>query len=168
VHSIEHAIYMDDEIFELMLANGTYVVPTFIAPVAVLEIGQTKGIMPDYAIRKSQEVIEAHSESITNAYKAGVNIAMGTDAGVFPHGQNLRELGLMTNIGMSPMEVIVATTKTAAECMMWGDKLGTLNAGKLADIIITKIDPLADIRGLENAGNIQLVIKDGQIAKDIR
>jgi len=167
VHSIEHGIFLDDEAIDLMLKHGTYLVPTLLAPLAVLEAGE-KGGMPEYGIRKSREVIEIHSESISRAHKAGVRIAMGTDAGVMPHGTNLRELGLMNKIGMSPMETIVSTTKTAAECMGWGDQVGTLEAGKLADIILVKTNPLQDIRSMENIDNIPVVIKDGKIVKDKR
>lgn len=91
---------------------------------------------------------------------------MGTDAGVMAHGTNLRELGLMCEIGMSPMESIVATTKTAAECMGWEDQIGTVEAGKLADIVITSTDPLTDIRSLENNDNIVAVFKDGELVKN--
>lgn len=165
VHSIEHAIFLDEPLCELMIERGTYVVPTLLAPVAVLEQGKASG-MPDYGIRKSAEVIEIHRESIALAYKMGVNIAMGTDAGVMPHGTNLRELGLMAGIGMSPMETIVATTKTAAECLGWQDELGTLEAGKLADVVISRVDPLADLKGLEDTNNIPFVMKDGKIFKN--
>lgn len=165
VHSIEHGIFLDDEAIELMLKHGTYLVPTLLAPLAVLEAGE-KGGMPEYGVRKAREVVEIHSDSIGRAHKAGVRIAMGTDAGVMPHGTNLRELGLMHKIGMTPMDTIVATTKKAAECMGWDDKLGTLEAGKLADIILVKTDPLKDIRSMENVDNIPLVIKDGRIVKD--
>jgi imidazolonepropionase-like amidohydrolase len=167
VHSIEHGIYLDDEAIELMLKGGTFLVPTLLAPIAVLEAGE-KGGMPEHAIRKANEVMEAHSDSVSRAHKAGVKIAMGTDAGVMPHGTNLRELGLMVNIGMTPMEAIVATTKTAAQCLGWEDQIGTLQAGKLADIVITKTDPLNDIRSMENVDNIILVMKDGKIVKDRR
>lgn len=167
VHSIEHGIFLDDEAIELMLKHGTYLVPTLLAPLAVLEAGE-KGGMPEYGVRKAREVVEIHSDSIGRAHKAGVRIAMGTDAGVMPHGTNLRELGLMHKIGMTPMDTIVATTKKAAECLGWDDKLGTLEAGKLADIILVKTDPLKDIRSMENVDNIPLVIKDGRIVKDKR
>jgi imidazolonepropionase-like amidohydrolase len=167
VHSIEHGIFLDDEAIDLMLQHGTFLVPTLLAPLAVLEAGE-KGGMPEYGIRKSREVIEIHSESISRAHKAGVKISMGTDAGVMPHGTNLRELGLMVNIGMTPMESIVATTKKAAECLGWEDRVGTLQAGKLADIIIVKTNPLQDIRSLENVDNIAFVMKDGKIFKDQR
>jgi len=167
VHSIEHGIYLDDEALDLMLKHGTFLVPTLLAPLAVLEAGE-KGGMPEYGIRKSREVIEIHSESISRAHKAGVKISMGTDAGVMPHGTNLRELGLMVNLGMTPMETIVATTKKAAECLGWEDQVGTIQAGKLADIVIARTNPLQDIRSLENVDNIALVMKDGKVVKDQR
>ena len=168
IHSIEHGIFVDEECIELMLARGTFLVPTLLAPLAVLEDAEAGGTMPEWGIRKSREVIEIHSENIGKAHKAGVKIAMGTDAGVMKHGTNNRELGLMCSIGMSPMESIVATTKTAAECLGWQDKVGTLEAGKLADVIVVGPDPLANIRSLENVNNIKLVLKDGHIVKDIR
>lgn len=167
VHSIEHGIYLDDEAIDLMLKHGTFLVPTLLAPLAVLEAGE-RGGMPEYGIRKSREVIEIHSESISRAHKAGVKISMGTDAGVMPHGTNLRELGLMVNIGMTPMETILATTKKAAECLGWEAEVGTIQAGKLADLIIVKANPLQDIRSLENVDNIAFVMKDGRIVKDQR
>ncbi len=166
IHSIEHGIYLDDEAIELMLAHGTYLVPTLLAPLAVVEQAEAKGNMPEYGVRKARETIEIHSESIERAYRAGVTIAMGTDAGVMPHGTNLRELGLMCQIGMSPMEALVATTKTAAACLGWQDRVGTLEPGKLADVVITKTDPLASIRSLEDTANITLVMQDGRVVKD--
>ncbi len=164
IHSIEHGIFLDDEAIELMFKHGTFLVPTLLAPLAVLEVGE-KGGMPEYGIRKSKEVIEIHSESITRAHKAGVKIAMGTDAGVMPHGTNLRELGLMVDIGMTPMEAIIATTKIAAQCLGWENEVGTLEAGKLADVVIVKTNPIQDIRSLENNENIALVMKDGKAVK---
>ncbi len=166
IHSIEHGIYLDDEAIDLMLENGTFLVPTLLAPVGVLEAGE-KGGMPDYGIRKAREVIDIHKESIAKAYKAGVKIVMGTDSAVTPHGENLRELGLMVDIGMNPMETIVSSTSLAAECLGWEDYLGSLEPGKLADLIVTKSDPLKDIHSLENRDNIWLVMKDGVVYKDL-
>ena len=167
IHSIEHGIYLDEEAIELMVERGTFLVPTLLAPVAVLEAGREGG-MPEYAVRKSREVIEAHSDSISRAHAAGVKIAMGTDAGVMAHGTNLRELGLMVEIGMSPMEAIVATTRTAAECLGWQDRVGTVEAGKVADVVVAKKDPLQNIRSLANVDNIALVMKGGEVVKDRR
>jgi len=164
IHSIEHGIFLDEEAIELMLEHGTYLVPTLLAPVAVLEIGEAGG-MPEYGLKKSREVIDFHQGSIRRAHEAGVKIAMGTDAGVMPHGTNLRELGLMVDVGMTPMEAIVATTKTAAECLGWDGRLGTIEPGKLADIIICKTDPLADINSLADNDNISMVMKGGERIK---
>lgn len=166
IHSIEHGIFIDDEVANLMVQHGTYLVPTLLAPVSVLENAEASGSMPEYGVQKCREVVEYHKESIALVYQAGVKIAMGTDAGVMAHGTNLRELGLMCEIGMSPMESIVATTKTAAECMGWEDQIGTVEAGKLADIVITSTDPLTDIRSLENNDNIVAVFKDGELVKN--
>lgn len=168
IHSIEHGIYLDDEAIDLMLEHGTFLVPTLLAPLAVVEIGEATGAMPEYGLRKAKESIEAHRDSIARAYEAGVTIAMGTDAGVMPHGTNLRELSLMCDIGMNPMEAIVATTKTASECLGWDDKIGTVEEDKLADLIIMDVNPLDDIRKLQESSHIQFVMKEGQVMKDIR
>lgn len=165
IHSIEHGIYLDNEVIELMKEKGTFMVPTLLAPVSVLELAEEAG-MPESSVNRAREAIEAHKESFTKAYKAGVNIAMGTDAGVMPHGTNLRELELMVEGGMTPMESIVATTKKAAECLEWDDHLGTLEKGKLADIVITREDPLSNIGSLRENKTIQVVIKNGEIKKN--
>jgi imidazolonepropionase-like amidohydrolase len=167
IHSIEHGIYLDDECIELMLKHGTYLVPTLLAPVAVLELAEKAG-MPEYGIRKAKEAIEAHKESFVKAYRAGVKIAMGTDAGVMAHGTNLRELTLMNELGMTPMETIVATTKVAAECMGWEDQVGTLEVGKFADVVITKTNPLENLRSLEDNANIRVVVKGGVVVKELQ
>ena len=167
IHSIEHGIYLDEEAIELMLQRGAFLVPTLLAPLAVLEIGEQGG-MPEYGLIKAREVVEIHSDSISRAQKAGVKISMGTDAGVMPHGTNLRELGLMVNIGMTPMQSIVATTKIAAECLGWQDRVGTVEPGKRADLVIARTNPLVDIRSLENPDNIAGVMKDGKLVKDLR
>lgn len=163
IHSIEHGIYLDDEAIELMLQHGTYLVPTLLAPVSVLERAKNTNDVPAYALQKAEESVAIHRESIAKAYKAGVKIAMGTDAGVMPHGTNLRELKLMCDIGMTPMESITATTKVAAECMGWENSLGTIEEGKLADILISNMDPIADITSLEDKNNFLAVMKDGKL-----
>jgi imidazolonepropionase-like amidohydrolase len=166
VHSIEHGIYLDDEAIDLLRERETFLVPTLLAVASVIEIGRETGAMPTWAVRKAEEVYAAHRESIAKAHKAGVRIAMGTDSGVFPHGRNLRELALMCEVGLSPMEALLATTRTAAECLGWQDRVGTLEPGKLADVVVTRADPLADIRTLMDTANIALVLKDGAVVKD--
>ena len=169
IHSIEHGVYLDDEVIELMRERGTFLVPTLVTPVGILEAAEASpGDVPEYAARKAREVVEVHSESIAKAHEAGVKIAMGTDCVVVPHGQNLRELGLMCEAGLSPMESIVASTQTAAECLGWEADIGTLEAGKFADVVICQGDPLANIRILEDNANIALVMKGGRVLKDTR
>src|ERR1019366_6363201 len=111
IRSIEHGVYLDDEAIELMLAAGTWLVPTLIAPKAVLEAARTGSQLPDGVEAKAAAVMEAHRNSFARAVGAGVKIAMGTDSGVLPHGRNLEELLLMAEGGMSPREVLVATTR---------------------------------------------------------
>ncbi|WP_414042364.1 amidohydrolase family protein [Macrococcus sp. EM39E] len=165
IHSIEHGIYLDDEVAEKMVDKGTYLVPTLLAPVSVLEFAEELG-MSQVAIDKSNEVLQDHINSFKLAHQKGVKIAMGTDAGVFKHGTNLRELELMVEHGMTPIEAIRASTLTAAECLCI-DKLGKIEKDYLADLILVDKDPLKDISVLRVTDNIKVVIKDGEIVKSI-
>ena len=159
VRSIEHGIYLDDEAIGMMLDRGTYLVPTLVAPLGVLE-ARDRGIpVPQVMIDKTLMVIETHVASIRAAVAAGVKLAMGTDSGVVPHGQNLRELGLMVDCGMTPAEALVATTATAAELMGLDAELGTLEVGKRADLVLVEGDPLTDIATLGQ--RVRQVWKDG-------
>ena len=160
IRSIEHGIYLDDEAIEMMLANGTYLVPTLIAPMGVLEAVDRGINVPQYAIDKTKLVIETHRDSIRRAIAAGVRVAMGTDSGVTPHGQNLRELEQMVACGMSPAEALTAATRTAAQLMGLADDRGSLEPGKRADLVIARGLPLditdlrSRIRWVVQAGNI--------------
>lgn len=165
IHSIEHGIFLDDEVCGKMKDQGTYLVPTLLAPVSVLEFSEELG-MAQTAVDKSKEVLEYHKESFTRAYKAGVKIAMGTDAGVFKHGTNLRELELMVECGMTPMDAIVASTKTSAECLGYTE-VGLVKEGYIADFILSRENPLENIGVLKDNDNIQVVGKDGVIHKNI-
>ena len=163
VRSIEHGIYIDDEALELMLAHGTYLVPTLVAPLGVIRAAEAGVPIPPAILTKATDVVETHRDSIRRAAAAGVKIAMGTDAGVVPHGTNLEELQLMTDVGMSPVDVLVATTKTAAELMGLERELGTLEPGKRADLVVVSGDAL-DFSDLSS--RIERVYKDGVLAVD--
>ena len=160
VRSIEHGIYIDDEALELMLEHGTYLVPTLVAPLGVLRAADAGVPIPEHVLAKAVDVVETHRDSIRRAAAAGVKIAMGTDAGVVPHGTNLEELQLMADLGMSPTDVLVATTKTAAELMGLDGELGTLEPGKRADLVLVAGDAL-DFTDLPS--RIERVYKDGEL-----
>ena len=160
VRSIEHGIYLDDEAIQLMLDRGAYLVPTLVAPHGVIKAAEAGASIPEIAVTKSLEVIEAHRDSFRRAHEAGVKVAMGTDAGVVPHGTNLEELQLMADGGMSPEDVLVATTKTAAELMGMTRELGTIEAGKRADLVVVSGDPF-DFSDLSK--RIERVYQDGRL-----
>ncbi len=166
VASIEHGIYLDDETIDLMLKNDVYLVPTLVAPVAVAEFAQDHPeIIPPVMAAKSLAVMESHRQSFRRAVEAGVNIAMGTDAGVGRHGDNGRELQLMVENGMTPLQAISASTLHAARLLHLDGRLGTLEVGKLADVILVDADVLNDISQIANPANVKLVLKGGQIVK---
>src|SRR5919204_5321239 len=130
IRSIEHGIYLDDEAIALMLERGTWLVPTLVAANGVLDAAAGGAAISDAVLAKAREVIDAHGESFRRALAAGVKIAMGTDSAVTPHGENLRELELMAEQGMSPHDVLLATTARAAELLRLDGELGTPEPGK--------------------------------------
>jgi imidazolonepropionase-like amidohydrolase len=158
IRSIEHGVFLDDEAISMMLEAGTWLVPTLVAPLGVLESAERGLSLTEAALRKARETMEVHRESFRRAVEAGVRIAMGTDSAVTPHGENLRELALMADGGMKPEDVLVATTSSAAELLGVGDELGTIEPGKRADLVLVDGDPL-DLRALPGA--IRGVWKDG-------
>ncbi len=162
VNSIEHGFFLDDEAIELMLEMNAYLVPTLCAPYQIIK-GGVKGGVPRYAVEKSQSVMKSHFQSVRRAHKSKIPIAMGTDAGT-PfncHGENLREMELFVKTGFTPMEAIVATTKTASEVLGLEKKIGTLEKGKMADLIVADGDPLQDITLLQNKDKILAIMKEG-------
>ena len=159
VRSIEHGIFLDDETLDLMLERGTWLVPTLVAPVWVIESVEAGAQISDASIRKARELVGIHAESFRRAVDAGVKVAMGTDAGVGPHGDNLRELGLMAKGGMAPSDVLRATTQEAARLLGVDDELGTIAEGKVADLVVLAGDPY-DFEGI--GGRVEQVWKGGQ------
>ena len=164
--TIEHGIFLDDEAIGLLLEKRATLVPTLSAPFNIMEKGEKSGI-PAFIIEKTRKVKDTHVDSIKKAYKAGVTIASGADAGTpfNGHGENLRELELLVRIGLSPMEAIVAATRVASETLGLGSRIGTIEPGKLADLIVVEGDPLKDITVLQRKDKIVVVMKDGQFYK---
>ena len=163
IDSIEHGIFLDDECIDWMVEHGTYLVPTLAAPRCILDAGVEKG-MKDYVLRKANLVVDAHIESFKKAYQRGVKIAMGTDAGT-PynfHNNSAFELELMVANGMKPMDAIVASTRNGADCIGVLKDYGTIEAGKVADIIAIEGDPLQDISCVRK---VRTVYKTGEKLK---
>jgi len=158
VRSIEHGIYLDDEAIDLMLSKGAWLVPTLVAPHAVVKAVSEGSQLPEGVVEKAKEVIDAHASAFARAVAAGVKIAMGTDTGVGPHGTNLDELPLMAAGGLTPEQVLQATTSSAADLLQIGDDSGTIMPGKRADMVILAGDPFdlskvkANIRAVYSAG----------------
>lgn len=167
IDSVEHGCYLTDEIIDEMLKRGVWLVPTLCAPHHIIKHGLQGGI-PEYGVRKTEALYKRHVESFATALKAGVKIAMGTDAAT-PfnfHGRNAIELELMVQAGMSPMAALVATTRMGAELIGIEDKIGTVETGKLADLVLVDGDPLADVKVLQELGKIRLVMKGGAVVVD--
>ncbi|WP_034602609.1 metal-dependent hydrolase family protein [Clostridiisalibacter paucivorans] len=163
IDSIEHGIFLNDEIIELMLKKGTYLVPTLVAPHFIIENGVEAGI-PVHAVEKSKRVMSSHFESFRKAKEAGVKIAMGTDAGT-PfnlHDKSAWELKLMAEAAMTNMEAIVSATKTASELLGVDKTHGTLETGKVADFIVLNENPIENIDTLLD---ISEVYKNGVLVK---
>jgi imidazolonepropionase-like amidohydrolase len=158
IRSVEHGIYLDDEAIDMMLAAGTWLVPTLVAPHAVINAASTGSQLPEGVVGKAREVMAAHADAFARAVAAGVKIAMGTDSGVGPHGDNLNELPLMAAGGMTPAEVLAATTSSAASLLRIADETGTIMPGKRADIVVVDGDPFdlanlkASIRAVYSGG----------------
>ncbi len=161
VTSIEHGSILDEEAVDLMLQHHTFLVPTLYVGDAVLRMAKA-GKMPEFARRKAAQIVPLMHKSFRLALKKGVKIAFGTDAGVFPHGQNAREFAVMVREGMTPMQAIISATQTAAELLGLSDKIGSLEAGKLADIVAVPGNPLKDIRAMEK---VAFVMKAGVLYK---
>lgn len=159
VTSIEHGTFMNDEDMELAKKYGTYLVPTIIAGKSVADSAKIPGYFPPVIARKAVEVGTQIQQTFARAYKSGVKIAFGTDAGVFAHGKNYIEFQYMVEAGMPPMEAIKAATTSAADLLGMSNKVGSITKGKFADIIAVDGDPLLDIKTMKN---IAFIMKEGK------
>jgi imidazolonepropionase-like amidohydrolase len=159
IRSIEHGIFLDDEAIEMMIDRGTWLVPTLVAPKAVIDAARAGASIPETSINKALEVMEIHRDSFSRAVRAGVKVAMGTDSGVGPHGNNLEELALMHRGGLSTEQVYHATTGSAAALLGVSHDRGTIEVGKRADLVLIAGE-LNDFTKLKN--NVRSVFKNGQ------
>jgi imidazolonepropionase-like amidohydrolase len=158
VDSIEHGTLGDEESLQLLREHGTFLVPTIIVGVHGMERAAAGGVPPDIAA-KGTEMRRYKDKSVAQAYKAGVKIAFGTDEGP---GVDIREFSQMTRVGMSPIDVIFAATRNAADLIGASNQIGSIQNGRYADIIALSGDPLTDISQLEH---VNFVMKGGVIYK---
>lgn len=161
VDSIEHGTFTNDETFRLYRQTGAYYVPTLLAPAAALADGQ-RGALTPAQYEKARQAAGNAQQSLAQAVRAGVNIAFGTDSGVSAHGLNAQEFALMVRAGMTPTMAIRSATVDAAALLGREANIGTIEAGKDADIIAVQGDPLTDVRVLETVG---FVMKHGRVHK---
>lgn len=163
VASVEHGYELDDEGIALMIERGTYLVPTLSA---ALRVPNPEDV-PDYLYQKKVVWSQIAREHITKAIAAGVKVALGTDSGICPHGRNLAELGHMVSLGLDPLEAISAGTLNAAKLMRVDHELGSIEVGKLADLVITEADPLTEIERIGEPNEVQVVVQGGRVVKDL-
>jgi imidazolonepropionase-like amidohydrolase len=163
ITSIEHGTFMDDEAIDLFKKHGTYYVPTITAGKSTGDSAKIPGYYTEIVTPKALSVGPKIQATFSKAYKAGVKIAFGTDAGVFMHGKNAKEFGYMVEGGMPAMEAIRSATLNGADLLRVSDILGSIEKGKLADIIAVDGDPIKDITVMEK---VKFVMKDGVVYKD--
>jgi imidazolonepropionase-like amidohydrolase len=162
ITTIEHGTKMTDEIMDLMIQKGTYFVPTISAGKFVAEQAKVPGYYHPLVVPKALEIGPQIQQTFAKAYKRGVKIAFGTDAGVFPHGDNGKEFTYMVEAGMPAMEAIKSATVVPAGILGISDKIGTLETGKFADIVATDENPLKNIKTMEK---VSFVMREGVVYK---
>jgi imidazolonepropionase-like amidohydrolase len=166
VDTIEHACILDDEAIEMMLKAGTFVSTTLVVMKAITQ-GQVRFPVSNYVIEKAKALTEVHFDSIHRAHEAGVKIVFGTDTfDLLRHGENAAEFRHLVEAGLSPMDAIKAATKNAAEAFDLSNEVGSIEKGKLADLLVINGNPLEDIRLLEKKDRIELIFKAGKVVKN--
>ncbi len=163
VDSIEHGTYMSDADMKLMKQRGTWYVPTIIAGRYVAEKAAVPGYYPEQIAAKARQVGPVIQKTAGRAFKAGVKMAFGTDAGVYPHGQNAKEFEYMVEAGIPNAYALQAATVNAAALLKQSDNMGSLEAGKFADVIAVKGNPLDDISLMKQ---VDFVMKGGVVYKE--
>lgn len=163
VKTIEHGTLMSEATADLMVEHGTYYVPTLSAGKYVAEKAKIKDYYPAIIVPKALEIGPQLQKTFAMAYKKGVNIAFGTDAGVFPHGDNAKEFGYMVEAGMPAMKAIQSATIESAKVLKAEDKLGQVAPGFKADIIAVNEDP---IKNIDTLNEVIFVMKSGQVVKE--
>jgi imidazolonepropionase-like amidohydrolase len=164
VASIEHGSLLDDEGIRLMKERGTYLVADIYNDDYIMSEYQRLGF-PGAILEKERQIGKAQRENFRRAVKAGVKVAFGTDAGVYPHGLNARQFAFMVRYGLTPMQAIQSATTSAADLLGWSDRVGSITPGRYADLVAVEGDPLADITLLER---VNFVMKGGVVYKDTR
>jgi imidazolonepropionase-like amidohydrolase len=162
IDSIEHSSLIDDEGIRLAKEHGTFLVMDIYNDDFILQHGAEVGMLPE-SLEKEKKIGQLQRNNFAKAFRAGARMAFGTDGGVYPHGDNARQFRYMVQYGMNPMQAIQAATINAAELLGWKDRVGSIEAGKYADIIAVRKDPLSDIRTLEQ---VDFVMKGGVIIKN--
>jgi imidazolonepropionase-like amidohydrolase len=167
--TIEHMVFSDDETIGMIREKGTHVTPTLSHRTDhAIEMRREQGTS-QFVLKKMKSIQENCFDTFQKMHKAGINIAMGTDMGFDPEmGTNAAELEIYVNLGMSPMDALLTCTRNAARAIKLDKQIGTLEAGKLADVVAVAGDPLADIRCLQDKKNIQIVMKEGKVYADRR
>ena len=162
VDSIEHGCLLgaEPDLLKMMADGNIYLVPTF----TVFTFHATQG--NPHAQAEAQGFRQQHIDTVQQALSAGVRVVAGTDAGAWEHGNNAKELELLVEAGMAPMQALVAATGWAAGCLGLEDSIGTVETGKLADLVVVDGDPLADIAILQDKDRIRLVMKEGKVYLD--
>ncbi|WP_411030015.1 amidohydrolase family protein [Spongiimicrobium sp. 3-5] len=163
IKTIEHGSYMSNETMELMIQHNAYMVPTITAGKQVAEKAKIPGFFPEVVAKKAIEIGPLIQDTFERAYKKGVPIAFGTDAGVFPHGLNAKEFGYMVEVGMPIMEALASATITNAQLLGMEAELGQLKGGFLADIVAVDESPKTNVATLEN---VMFVMKNGKVYKN--